>query len=191
MADFEKAYNKVVIHHEGGYVNDPDDPGGETFGGISRRSHPKWQGWKIIDAMKKHPEFPKCLYRDQQLLQLKRELYLNEYWTNSYDLIADDELSTKLFDLAVHSGRAKSTVLLQRTLNVLNKRETIYKNIRVDGIFGERTVAALGSCQANYEAKLIVNVLNGFQMKFYLELMEGNETLEKYIGWFKRVEINW
>ena len=31
---------KVVLHHEGGYVNDPQDPGGETNFGIAKRSHP-------------------------------------------------------------------------------------------------------------------------------------------------------
>ena len=31
---------EVVLHHEGGYVNDPDDPGGETNFGIAKRSHP-------------------------------------------------------------------------------------------------------------------------------------------------------
>ena len=31
---------EVVLHHEGGYVNDPVDPGGETNFGIAKRSHP-------------------------------------------------------------------------------------------------------------------------------------------------------
>ena len=31
---------EVVLEHEGGYVNDPDDPGGETNFGIAKRSHP-------------------------------------------------------------------------------------------------------------------------------------------------------
>ena len=31
---------EVVLHHEGGYVNDPDDPGGETNFGVAKRSHP-------------------------------------------------------------------------------------------------------------------------------------------------------
>ena len=31
---------EIVLEHEGGYVNDPDDPGGETNFGIAKRSHP-------------------------------------------------------------------------------------------------------------------------------------------------------
>ena len=37
---------------EGGYVCDPDDSGGETFRGISRRVWPDWAGWKLIDQAK-------------------------------------------------------------------------------------------------------------------------------------------
>jgi len=31
---------EMVLAHEGGYVNDPNDPGGETKYGISKRSYP-------------------------------------------------------------------------------------------------------------------------------------------------------
>ena len=37
--DFDQAFERV-IGHEGGYVNDPRDPGGETKYGISRRAYP-------------------------------------------------------------------------------------------------------------------------------------------------------
>ena len=33
---------EIVLKHEGGYVNDPDEPGGETKYGISKRSFPKY-----------------------------------------------------------------------------------------------------------------------------------------------------
>ena len=39
MADFLKAFNKIIVN-EGGYVNDKDDKGGETFMGITRKNHP-------------------------------------------------------------------------------------------------------------------------------------------------------
>ena len=47
MAEFKKAYDKTM-GHEGGYVHDPDDAGGETYKGISRRYHPGWEGWKVV-----------------------------------------------------------------------------------------------------------------------------------------------
>ena len=51
MADFEKAFINTM-GYEGGYVYDPDDAGGETYKGISRRYHPSWPGWRIIDKVK-------------------------------------------------------------------------------------------------------------------------------------------
>ena len=44
MAYFGDAFKKLSIK-EGGYVNDKDDAGGETYRGISRKYNPTWQGW--------------------------------------------------------------------------------------------------------------------------------------------------
>ena len=51
MANYNIAYNKV-IKIEGGYVNDPDDAGGETYMGISRKFNPNAKFWKVIDEIK-------------------------------------------------------------------------------------------------------------------------------------------
>ena len=56
MADFNIAFNKVVFH-EGGYVNDPEDRGGETYMGISRRAHPSSNIWYHIDKVTKKYSF--------------------------------------------------------------------------------------------------------------------------------------
>ena len=39
---------KVVLHHEGGYVNHPQDPGGETNLGVTKRVYEEWGGKKSI-----------------------------------------------------------------------------------------------------------------------------------------------
>ncbi|MBW1801582.1 MAG: hypothetical protein JRJ85_12745, partial [Deltaproteobacteria bacterium] len=44
MAKFDEAFEKTTAI-EGGYVFDPDDAGGETYKGISRRFNPSWGGW--------------------------------------------------------------------------------------------------------------------------------------------------
>ncbi len=49
MANFTQAYN-LTSAHEGGYVNDAIDRGGETYRGISRVYHSSWKGWSNIDA---------------------------------------------------------------------------------------------------------------------------------------------
>jgi hypothetical protein len=57
MSEFQPALQKVLAH-EGGYVNDPDDPGGETYKGIARNMHSKWGGWVYIDLCKHASNLP-------------------------------------------------------------------------------------------------------------------------------------
>ena len=63
MADFDKALRKLLAI-EGGYVNDPGDPGGETYKGVARRYNASWPGWSRIDAAKRRKGFPGSLARD-------------------------------------------------------------------------------------------------------------------------------
>jgi len=49
---------------EGGYSNDIDDAGGETYAGISRNNFPDWYGWTIIDDLKDEINFPKNIDSD-------------------------------------------------------------------------------------------------------------------------------
>jgi len=56
MADFLTAY-EVTMQAEGGYVNDPQDPGGETYKGVARSRNPKWPGWVDIELLKNQKNF--------------------------------------------------------------------------------------------------------------------------------------
>ena len=49
-ASFKPAFD-ATMRNEGGYGNDPQDPGGETYRGIARKFHSKWEGWTTIDAL--------------------------------------------------------------------------------------------------------------------------------------------
>ena len=51
MQDFLKIHT-ATMGNEGGYANNPDDAGGETYKGIARKMHPIWPGWRIIDDIK-------------------------------------------------------------------------------------------------------------------------------------------
>ena len=81
----------LVLKHEGGYVNDPNDSGEETNWGICKRFHP--------DVDVKH------LTRDQAI-----EIYFNDYWQAypQFQLIKDDTYAAHVFDLGVLIGPAKA-----------------------------------------------------------------------------------
>ena len=79
MANYKEAIAKV-LKHEGGYVNDPDDKGGETYKGISRKNWKVWSGWKIIDNSKSLANFPKCLYVNTLLNEYVIDFYKRNFW---------------------------------------------------------------------------------------------------------------
>jgi lysozyme family protein len=112
MADFIKAISKV-LHIEGGYVNDPDDKGGETKYGISKRSYPN---------------------EDIKNLTLARAkmLYKRDFWDKvGGDLINDQQIADMLVDAAVNEGvtpalnRAKSIMGEHTLAGTANKLNTL------------------------------------------------------------------
>jgi len=197
MADFEISY-KITNQLEGGYANDPDDRGGETYRGIARNFHQDWEGWKIIDDVKGETQDVKrineILDENEELQSMVKSFYRNEFWNKIQgDAIQHQSIANEIYDNSVNMGPEKSIEYLQRTINILNRNKpnTTYKEIDVDRKIGLKTINALTQCIKINGYQRVLNVLNGFQIKHYLELMEKNPTQEKYIGWFDRVEVVW
>ena len=106
MADFKKAMQRTA-KYEGGYVNDPNDAGGETYKGVSRKANPNWEGWLIIDAYKKKSPngFRKMLDADKQHQSHVEKLYQNNYWARIRGCeIKSQKLAEEIFDDAVNAG---------------------------------------------------------------------------------------
>lgn len=185
---FEMAYVKVILRFERGYSNDPDDNGGETYYGISRVNHPKWPGWEIIDLAKKSQNFPKNLEANDGLQQLVRGFFKENYWDTFRGDELPYEIAEELLDISDNCGVHQATEYLQRTLNVLNKNQSLYPDLPVDGQFGPQTFKTLKICIDKSFIRLF-NVLNMYQGKHYIESMERNHNWEKYVGWFDRIDI--
>ena len=189
MTSFEEAYRVIIGQIEGGYANDPDDKGGETYAGIARKYNLSWPGWKIIDGKKSFENFELTLKDDDELQILVKQYYKEFFW----DRFAGDSLNpfvaTEVFDQVVNFGLQKGIEHFQRTINLLNRNAKLYPDISVGGGFGEQTFTGYKNCVAHNPVGLIVNVLNGYQVKRYIEIMEANTSQEKYIGWFNRVQI--
>mgnify|MGYP000931637104 CR=1 FL=1 len=91
---FEKAL-QFVLKWEGGYSNNPNDPGGLTIFGISQRSYPK-EVAKMKELWKQG--------KKQEALNIAKEIYRKNYW----DRVKGDELKYPfdiiVFDTAVNMG---------------------------------------------------------------------------------------
>jgi lysozyme family protein len=178
---------KIVLGHEGGYVNDPKDSGGETMKGISRRYHPEWTGWPIIDTIKKNyprASWSKVMDADASVSKLVQDFYKGKYWT---PLMLDEiapALRFELFDTAINMGRKTAVTFLQRSLNVLNRGAVDYPDIEADGKIGRNTVAA---ANASRDMETLLKVLNCLQGAHYVELAERSPKNERFMrGWINR-----
>jgi len=185
MANFEKAFYETM-GHEGGYVKDPADAGGETYMGISRVYNPGWYGWSIIDEQKSESNFPKCLDEDNELQDAVEDFYKEHYWdVNRLDDFPQN-VSREMFDTGVNLGVTRAAKYLQQSLNYLNRNGSVFPDLVVDGKIGPATVSAFNKVES--DAKIIVIMLNTLQGNHYMEYMSKSPTQEKYArGWFSRV----
>lgn len=121
MARFNEEFDKLM-KAEGGYVNDPNDAGGETYAGVSRKNHPKWSGWKIIDEIKSKTDkkdLNKVLKQNVKLNKLLQEFYKFNFWDiMDLDDIPSQKIAHQLFDTAVNCGRINAIKFAQRTLGI-------------------------------------------------------------------------
>ena len=194
MADFELAYGETELH-EGGYVNDPDDRGGETHRGVSRRFHPEWAGWEIIDEIKREhtDDFVRRINEDSRLVELSKQLYREKYWLPIQgDDIPDQHVANQLFDTGVNQGVATSLRYLQEGLNLLNRNATSYPDIAVDGAMGPETLAGLDNFLRLEEGRpdYLLKMMKVMQAARYIEIMRADATQEKFArGWLNRVNL--
>jgi lysozyme family protein len=117
-----------------GYVNDPDDNGGETIAGIARRFWPKYSIWTVVDSYKKLPNFPHNMSESNILPTLVELFYKTYFWDKiKGDAMSNQDIAALLVDKCVLEGivpaikRAQSIVHLPETgvvtdelINLLN-----------------------------------------------------------------------
>lgn len=114
MRGFDDAF-QFIVHPEieGGYVNDPHDPGGETRYGISKKAYPKLDIRNLT-------------------LEGAKSIYLHDYWKRSNCERLPAHLAFVVFDCAVNQGVHASQQLLQMALGVTP-----------DGVVGAKTLFAM------------------------------------------------
>jgi lysozyme family protein len=190
MATFNEAY-LITMNIEGGWDQDLVDKGGETYRGISRKFHPSWSGWAIIDSLKLKPGFPNTAYNSDILNSKVKEFYKINFWDiNSLGEIQSQIISNELFDIGVNMGTPKAAKFLQASLNILNKNGATYPNIPEDGKMGPGTLRTFKMCLNSVGEDVIYKILNILQGQFYIDIMLYDPTQEKFaLGWLKRVNF--
>lgn len=111
-----KAAISVILKHEGGYVNHPDDPGGETNFGICKRSYP-------------HLDIANLTEHSASVI------YSRDFWQPmKMEKIENEQLALQIFDMGVNAGPKNAVKLIQQLVKV-----------PVDGSIGPITLRAINT----------------------------------------------
>lgn len=172
MAKFKTAFQKMLAH-EGGYVNDPNDQGGETYKGISRNAHKNWSGWEMIDMYKSKSGFPTILYKDVELQTEIEQFYRTNFWSPlNADHISNQAVADSIFDFSVNAGIITSVRLTQSIVGV-----------KADGIIGEHTLRKLNSLDFGY----FLPAFTIAKISHYIAIIIKRPANKKYFyGWVIR-----
>lgn len=171
-----------LLEREGGYVNDPRDPGGETNWGVT----------KAVARENGYSGPMRAMTRDQA-----KAIYRAKYWAKpGLYLIAplSERIAEELFDTGVNMGTGTAGLFLQRALNALNRAGADYADIVEDGAVGPATARALGAFlrrRGKSGESVMLRALNCLQGARYIDIAAAREASEAFLfGWLQhRVQI--
>lgn len=155
--NFDEAL-KAILHHEGGFVNHPKDPGGMTNLGVTKKVWEEWVGHEVDEKTMRGltPEIVGPMYKVK-------------YW----DKVKGDDLPAGVdyvvFDAAVNSGPGRAAKWLQSCVGV-----------DPDGGIGPKTLAAV----ASFDASQLIEDYAKRRLSFLMDLQTW-DTFGK--GWGRRV----
>ena len=171
----------AILKTEGGYVNNPNDRGGETNWGVT-----------IAVARENGYAGPMREMSRQQATEIYRNIY---FFKPKFDRVMtlSAPIAAELFDTGVNMGVGTASKFLQRSLNVLNRRQKDYTDIAADGVIGNATLNALAAYlkrRGDVGETRILRALNALQGARYIELCEKREANEEFMfGWLDRVAL--
>tara|TARA_Y100001937_G_scaffold75498_1_gene102548 strand:- start:179 stop:691 length:513 start_codon:yes stop_codon:yes gene_type:complete len=149
---------EIILHHEGGYVNHPKDPGGETNLGVTKRVYEDFGGEKEMKDLTKADVEP---------------IYKKNYW----DRVKGDDLPEGLdlciFDFAVNAGPGRAAKFIQRLVNTT-----------VDGGIGPNTLGKIKEYVEHYGIEQTISSYALMRQNYY-ESLSTFDTFGK--GWTRRV----
>ena len=137
--NFDLAFERLIAH-EGGYVNHPEDPGGETNWGITLR----------VARAEGYAEPMRHMTRAEA-----KEIYRSAYWNRAKADQYDPAIGFQLFDTAVNHGIGQAIRFLQRAVNVAD-----------DGAVGALTLKAVNSMSVTD----VIARFNAQRLRFYTKL---------------------
>lgn len=158
-----------LLRNEGGYVNNPKDPGGETNFGITKDT---------ALANGYHGDM-RAMTRDDALAIYRKRYFTDPGFHMVYAYAPG--VAAELFDTGVNMGPTKAVQFLQRALNAFGD------HCLADGQLGPNTIAQLKAFLAKRSSggeEVLIKALNCLQGERYISLAERNPNLKTFTyGW--------
>lgn len=173
---------KEIVAREGGYVNDPDDPGGATKYGVTIHTMRKL-GFDLTRDGKVTAADVKRLSKAQA-----EEIFVEHYFTRPKINALPEPLHATVFDMYVNAG-GNAVRILQKLLN------TMGQSVSVDGAIGPQTIAAADAA-TKAAPDHIADAYGIARRNYYYALADRRVASRKYArrrdggkgGWIKRAE---
>ena len=159
MSEFKVFFDRLM-EHEGGYINHPSDPGGETMWGVTKRVA-RANGY--TGSMRQLPK------------ATAQAIAHKDYWQVVRGDDLPDDVAWQVFDAAYNHGNRQAIKFLQRAVGITGKD--------VDGIIGSQTLSAV-KCM---DSDCIVMLFIAERLEFFTNLRTW-QTFGK--GWARRVAGN-
>ena len=154
--NFEKCL-RMLLKHEGGFVNHPRDPGGMTNLGVTKAVYEQWVGREVTE---------------QEMRDLTPEdvapIYRKNYWNKIKGDLLPSGLDWAAFDWAVNSGSGRPAKAIQKAVGATP-----------DGAIGPKTLEAI----SGKDVEQIVKKVHMIRQEFY-ENLKTFDTFGK--GWTRR-----
>ena len=169
MSNFQRAL-EVILKEEGGFVDDPDDPGGATNFGITQATY----GALPIEHI--------------TILEVE-DIYKARYWfAGSCGKITSYPLALIHFDGCVNIGVKRAGKLLQRAVNSFGGPP----NLVVDGVIGPKTLKHIrrdfGDHYQITNEELFMQIWAS-RISYYRKISDKNKKLRKFLrNWIVRME---
>jgi len=184
---FEKEYNmknpmfqkalQELFEIEGGWSDDPDDPGGKTKYGITEAV------WKEFHNGNPPYDISRITRTDAELV------YYHLYWRPMHleelSETLHQPLVSEMFESAVNHGVGRATIFIQASFNLIKPDNKA--PLKEDGVMGPLTISSILLMTNHYEDVLLV-AYHGERYNFYKSIVEKKPSQLKFIkGWLRRL----
>ncbi len=173
---------EAIVGREGGFVNDPDDPGGATNYGVTIHTMRRL-GLDLTGDGRVTEDDVRALTRDQAI-----DIYIEHYFERPRINDLPEPLWATVFDMQVNAG-SNAVRLLQRLLNDMGQ------DVVVDGVIGPQTIRAAHAAHAAAPGH-IVDAYGIARRNYYYTLADRRPASRKFArrrdggkgGWIRRAE---